>query len=93
MNSDHYFSISKNRSLLVSINVHSSSAEVKQWSKHSSNSCSWSKFVGGHDTFAIDGDIAKKRWDHCTEMRPEVLSCEAIFPSLREKNVPQSFTP
>ena len=57
----------------VSINFHSSSAEVRQWSKHSSNSC-WSKLVEGHDTFAIDGDIAKKRWDHCTEMRSEVLS-------------------
>ena len=45
--------------LLVSINFHSSSAEVRQWSKHSRNSC-WSKLVDGHDTFAIDGDIAKK---------------------------------
>ena len=30
----------------VSINFHSSSAEVRQWSKHSSNSC-WSKLVEG----------------------------------------------
>lgn len=58
---------------------------MRQWSKHSSNSC-WSKLVGGHDTFAIDGDIAKKRWDHCTEMRPEVLSCwSQFFQSWRKK--------
>lgn len=69
----------------VSINFHSSSAEVRQWSKHSSNSC-WSKLVEGHDTFAIDGDIAKKRWDHCTEMRSEVLSrWSQFFQSWRKK--------